>query len=480
MSPSFSAWARRIWNTSSCFFIDGGAGDLQALGHLDQLLDVQLLEDRQVEAARGLGGGTVARTSPSPAARPRPRPAAAGAAAAGLAPRRGARWAPARGPPPVGAAPAGGAARRAAVDGSPGRRGERVRRLVAACGLPGRKRKGAQARPPLRPMGTIVEAAPRQRRPGRWARLVGSMSFASSQARTTAVLRAAARRALALVREAPERILELAVDAALEASERARARRRRANRERRIQPARSRRQGAPARGGAPRPSSSSSEKPWSSLQPRVTCTMSPSGVEERLRLARAARERPLEAVPVDRDPRVPLASAGVRHRRPSAERHLQLARTRAARLSPSCTASSVVSGAISRSSRPSAPPRSTAMSVTIRCTQRRPVRGSVHCVEDLRGAVLRRVLHGDDDPAGPGHEVHGAAHSLHHLAGDRPVGEVALAVDLRARRGSSGPRARRAPSRRSRRWRSTTVPGSSVTVSLPALMRSASSWPGSG
>ena len=51
--------------------------------------------------------------------------------------------------------------------------------------------------------------------------------------------------------------------------------------------------------------------------------------------------------------------------------------------------------------------------------------------DDL-GFALRGVLHGDDDPLGAADEIHGAAHSRHHLAGDRPVGEMASRVDLQA------------------------------------------------
>ena len=40
------------------------------------------------------------------------------------------------------------------------------------------------------------------------------------------------------------------------------------------------------------------------------------------------------------------------------------------------------------------------------------------------------VLHGDDDLLGAGKQVLGAAHAGHHLAGDDPVGQVALLVHL--------------------------------------------------
>src|SRR5439155_9977690 len=51
--------------------------------------------------------------------------------------------------------------------------------------------------------------------------------------------------------------------------------------------------------------------------------------------------------------------------------------------------------------------------------------------DDLRFS-LRSVLHGDDDPLGAADEIHRSAHSRHHLAGDHPVGEMAVRVDLQA------------------------------------------------
>ena len=44
--------------------------------------------------------------------------------------------------------------------------------------------------------------------------------------------------------------------------------------------------------------------------------------------------------------------------------------------------------------------------------------------------VLGCVLHHDDDPLDAGDQVHRAAHALDHLAGDHPVGEVAVLGDL--------------------------------------------------
>jgi hypothetical protein len=42
------------------------------------------------------------------------------------------------------------------------------------------------------------------------------------------------------------------------------------------------------------------------------------------------------------------------------------------------------------------------------------------------------MLHGNNDALGPCHQVHGAAHAGDHFAGDHPVGEVALFIDLQA------------------------------------------------
>ena len=56
--------------------------------------------------------------------------------------------------------------------------------------------------------------------------------------------------------------------------------------------------------------------------------------------------------------------------------------------------------------------------------------GKRAAVQDLGAAVFGGVLHGDDDAAGAGDEVHGAAHAFDHFAGDHPVGEVAGCVDF--------------------------------------------------
>ena len=47
-----------------------------------------------------------------------------------------------------------------------------------------------------------------------------------------------------------------------------------------------------------------------------------------------------------------------------------------------------------------------------------------------RAAVAGVVLHRDDHLFGAGDEIHGAAHTLDHFAGDHPVGKVAVLVHL--------------------------------------------------
>ena len=49
---------------------------------------------------------------------------------------------------------------------------------------------------------------------------------------------------------------------------------------------------------------------------------------------------------------------------------------------------------------------------------------------DAAVLVLGRVLHDHHDLLDAGDQVHGTAHALHHLAGDHPVGEVAILADL--------------------------------------------------
>ena len=73
----------------------------------------------------------------------------------------------------------------------------------------------------------------------------------------------------------------------------------------------------------------------------------------------------------------------------------------------------------------------TASSVTTRSTGRSRRDRQRAFLHDLRLA-LGGVLHRHDDPLGAGHQVHGAAHARHHLAGDHPVGEMPRLIDLQA------------------------------------------------
>ena len=92
------------------------------------------------------------------------------------------------------------------------------------------------------------------------------------------------------------------------------------------------------------------------------------------------------------------------------------------------TSSSVTLSASSISIMPPLPCLSmvnTARSVTTISTTLSPVSGSVHRLQQLR-AVLGGMLHHDDDALDAGDEIHRAAHALDHLAGDHPVGEIAV------------------------------------------------------
>ena len=94
------------------------------------------------------------------------------------------------------------------------------------------------------------------------------------------------------------------------------------------------------------------------------------------------------------------------------------------------TLSSVVSAAISRNARPAVVTSITAISVTIMLTHLQAGERQRAARQDLVAAVLRGVLHRDDDLLGSGDEIHRAAHALDHLAGNHPVGEVAFLVHL--------------------------------------------------
>uniref|UniRef100_A0A0N4ZXT0 PE-PGRS family protein n=1 Tax=Parastrongyloides trichosuri TaxID=131310 RepID=A0A0N4ZXT0_PARTI len=51
-------------------------------------------------------------------------------------------------------------------------------------------------------------------------------------------------------------------------------------------------------------------------------------------------------------------------------------------------------------------------------------------LQNLGRAVLGDVIHHHDDALDPGDQIHSAAHALHHLAGDGPVGQIAVGGDL--------------------------------------------------
>src|SRR6266849_4492061 len=50
--------------------------------------------------------------------------------------------------------------------------------------------------------------------------------------------------------------------------------------------------------------------------------------------------------------------------------------------------------------------------------------------QDFALVIAGGVLHGDEDALGAGDQVHGAAHAFQHFAGNGPVGEIALFVNL--------------------------------------------------
>ena len=120
--------------------------------------------------------------------------------------------------------------------------------------------------------------------------------------------------------------------------------------------------------------------------------------------------------------------------RPSQRTRCTRAATAAARRSCCCSSSRVTPGAISTTFRPCGVTSSTARSVMMRSTTPTPVSGSVHLGRIFRSKppsfFLRHVLHQHDHALHAGHQVHRAAHALDHLAGDHPVGQVALLADL--------------------------------------------------
>ena len=114
-------------------------------------------------------------------------------------------------------------------------------------------------------------------------------------------------------------------------------------------------------------------------------------------------------------------------------------------------------------------------SVMILFTTARPVMGQGAFGQDLGAAVLGVVVHQDDDAAYAGHEVHRAAGTFDHLAGNHPVGEVAMLPTPPDRPGwamSMWPP--RIIANEVGALEKKLAPGMAVTVCLPALMRSGS------
>ena len=135
-------------------------------------------------------------------------------------------------------------------------------------------------------------------------------------------------------------------------------------------------------------------------------------------------------------------------------------------------------GASSSSLRPDLVTSSTPRSVMIRLTTPTPVSGRLHSGQDLQVdravLLLGRVLHDDDHALDAGDEVHRAAHALDHLAGDHPVGEVAVSRHLHGAEDRRGRCGRRGSCAKLSADEKKLEPGSVVTVCLPALIRSAS------
>ena len=129
--------------------------------------------------------------------------------------------------------------------------------------------------------------------------------------------------------------------------------------------------------------------------------------------------------------------------------------------------------AISFSTRPRGVTSITASSVTIRLTTFKPVNGSVHRVRILCPPSRVVCSIATMTFLAPATRIHGAAHALHHLAGDHPVREIALLVDLQR---AEDREVDVAAAHHRERVGAAEVrqPGVSVTVSLPALMRSGS------
>ena len=124
-----------------------------------------------------------------------------------------------------------------------------------------------------------------------------------------------------------------------------------------------------------------------------------------------------------------------------------------------------------------APSSKTPRSVISRSTHAGAGQRQGAALQQLRRAGLLGVLHHHHDALDAGHQVHGPAHALDHLAGHHPVGEVAVLATPACRPGSTGRCGRRGSSRSCRRRRNSDDVGSSVMVCLPALIRSGSASP---
>ena len=96
-----------------------------------------------------------------------------------------------------------------------------------------------------------------------------------------------------------------------------------------------------------------------------------------------------------------------------------------------CTCSTVNSGLISVMSRPLSVTSSTHISVMIFVDAVGSGQGQTALLEDL-GVALGGVLHADDAVLSTHAQVHSAAHAGHLLAGDDPVGQIALGIHLQS------------------------------------------------
>ena len=95
-----------------------------------------------------------------------------------------------------------------------------------------------------------------------------------------------------------------------------------------------------------------------------------------------------------------------------------------------CTSSGVTPGATSHRTNPVGVTSITASSVTIRSTTPTPVRGRAHCLRIFGFPSLVVCSMAMIDTPGSGNQVHRPAHALQFLAGDGPIREIPLLIDL--------------------------------------------------